>query len=477
MCVEGLRLTMQILLCTGERMVSLILQVIISLAAAATYFCTEVIPLNPICPLSDDVVSITHDIVNRRVEVKLREDRLCWSPSLILRLSGPALYKLDYQGLSALVQTFTYPPLIDSGEYFLEAVVIYCNTYLPNSPTTQCVENHHHGRNILTLPYSFTVAVTGTPRPRWKRAAGVSVPLATRHQRFPSEPHPGLKCDERYAVHFCRGEEAELVPYLAYDWTDPPSWLKAAMDVHESFTMTPNGKTREDVINVCFVGDSHSGNLFYGMVDALNPLNLTWLRPSTIDTPFPVQFNVSMLDEKHCSVAIFSFAIWPLSNSPFPHTAEVHFQQMTTLIEDVQKNYHGPARMFFRSENINGLGAWTGQCPANHDRRSPPAFDAVNAVTRQVCKTHNVPFIDLDPIIYPMWDAALDFCHPPRKVFVAEAEYILHVVFNHIVSQRWQIPMYSKSLPNPPMDKHTIESMLASVHNLLCRNRECRPLR
>jgi hypothetical protein len=446
-------------------------------AAAIAYVCAEVVPLNPICPLYDDVVSMSHDISSQKVQVILRPQRLCSDPSLILRLSGPALYKLDYQGMVNTTQMYSYPPLIDPGQYFLEAVAIYCSAYFPDDPHTQCIENHHYGRNILTLPYNFTVqhpAVSGPPRPRWKRATGIPKPLATRHQRFPSEPHPGLKCDKLYGPLQCASEEAELVPYLEYNWTDAQPWLPTAnvvLEKHSSYGRTHN-KGR---IIVCFVGDSHSYYLHVAVMELVASLKLPWLEATIIRSVFPVLFNVSSLDETHCSVAIFSFAIWPLMYSPFPHTAEEHRRQITAMIDDVQRNYRGPSRMFFRSENINGLGRYAGWCPASYDRRSPPAFDALNAVTREVCEARNVTFIDLDQIIYPMWDSALDYCHPPSKVFVAEAEHVLRRVFHHIIGQDWQVPLLSTILPEPPA-KILLGATLAMVHERLCQDRECRPL-
>jgi hypothetical protein len=62
--------------------------------------CAELIPLNPVCPLSDYIISMNHYTSAQRVDIELTKDRLCSNPSIVLRLSGPSLYKLDYGGLS-----------------------------------------------------------------------------------------------------------------------------------------------------------------------------------------------------------------------------------------------------------------------------------------------------------------------------------------------------------------------------------------
>lgn len=102
--------------------------VIFCLLGLLVFVFSEKIPLNSRCPLINEIDSMDHNIA-RTVTVKLHLKRRCNDPSLILRLSGTALYKLHYHGLVNNTQIYHYPVLIDPGVYFLEAVIIFCSSF------------------------------------------------------------------------------------------------------------------------------------------------------------------------------------------------------------------------------------------------------------------------------------------------------------------------------------------------------------
>jgi hypothetical protein len=433
----------------------------------------DVVPLNSLCPLADDIYELRHNIKDRRVDIVYHHERRCSKPSLILRLSGPSLYKLDYIGWFNSTQVYQYPPLLDPGKYFLETVVVFCSEYQPERQETQCQENFHLGRNVVNLPYNFSVSVEVVVkrRARWTLGSGEPALLPTRHQRLPSEPHPGLSCAERYHEQYCVGEEAELMQHQAYNWTDGADWMPLAEAVRTRLTKQANSSNEsEHSLYVCFVGDSHSVKMTTSLGIITEVMNVSWITGKTLHEPFAVLVDPSSIDQAPCSVAVLSFAIWPLVHSPYPHTPKVHKEQIERLLGLVTA-YGGPTKIFFRSENINGLGVFADQCPAGRDRRSPPAFDAVNNATREVCAQWRVPFIDLDPIIYPMWDSALDFCHPMRSVFNAEAEFILYSVFRHVIKHKLVLTTYPTALGHGPHPTKTGPAVVTQMVKLLCSTR------
>jgi hypothetical protein len=257
-------------------------------------------------------------------------------------------------------------------------------------------------------------------------------------------------------VRFCRSTDDDIKPYLAYDWVDGPTWLTLAQQVFGDQTVTTRSSSTANVavaasekmmINICFIGDSHSRGLYASSFAIFRDLGtVPWLAATYVFALFPPLFDAAMLDEHHCSVAVFSFAIWPLSSSPVPYTSHLHKAQMQDLLERV-RSHGSPTQIYTRSENINGLGFFASYCPST-ERRTPLAFDALNTATREVSEAGGVPFIDLDHINYPMWDSGLDFCHPPVKVFEAERDYILHELFTHALSKRTVVPTFPVSRLN-----------------------------
>jgi hypothetical protein len=105
----------------------------------------------------------------------------------------------------------------------------------------------------------------------------------------------------------------------------------------------------------------------------------------------------------------------------------------------------GVTKTFFRTENYNGLAAKIAGCPTA-DYRSPPAFDAMNAAVHRLCGERSLPYIDLEDVIGPMWDAALDFSHPNPPVLRAEVDFIMHAVFRHLTAHKESVRTYPQHL-------------------------------
>jgi hypothetical protein len=436
---------------------------VVVMAIALVSLNATVVPTNPNCSLSIDIAAIEHDEEERTVKIQYHSSRTCTEPSLILRLSGTALYILNYHGLVHDTQTYRYPSLVDGGMYFLEAVVLFCSQNRLDA-VVPCAVDSHYNHNILTGLYSFVatgadaLATVRRHHPRWVLKADLRnqpKPLVTRHMLLATEAHDlGKQCS---VIHgYCYAAKEDTVAYDEYEWTDgPTTWVSDAKEAFDLLGTTgmdgfPNTTATTisekdsipQVLNICFVGDSHSRMLYMAAYMRYQTrFKLEWLMTTYILSHYPPAFDPIAFTERRCSVAVMAFAIWPLMTThmatTLPYTAQRHLSQTEAMLQRI-KQHLGATHVFMRSENINGQGPGVDQCPPV-DRRSPPAFDALNRATRQASEAHGFPFIDLDHIIYPMWDAAPDFCHPTWTVFDAEIHHIMHKMFTHIRKQRRKV--------------------------------------
>jgi hypothetical protein len=163
---------------------------------------------------------------------------------------------------------------------------------------------------------------------------------------------------------------------------------------------------------------------------------------------FPTAFTTAVFRRNKCSVAVVTFGQWSLSKfAPTPFKLGLFSEQMQSVMSKIAayQAEDGRTKIFFRSENYNGLSARMTKCP-HEDYRTVPAFNAVNERVRQLCHAHDIPFIDLHHVIGPMWDAALDYSHPLHHVLRAEVDVILHAVFSHVIDRNWVLQTHPISV-------------------------------
>lgn len=162
-----------------------------------------------------------------------------------------------------------------------------------------------------------------------------------------------------------------------------------------------------------------------------------------IQSHVPPQFNMSALSYYQCSVAVITYGQWLASmQTGVPYTRTRYKKEMNALMLSLSSaKFNGPTKIFFRSENYNGLGYYYTRCPPI-DYRTVPVIDMMNSVQRELTLLHNLSFIDMNHIMGSMWDSAADYRHPTGKVFDAEIEWIVYSVFDTYNKRGESINMY-----------------------------------
>jgi hypothetical protein len=436
--------------------------------------------LNNKSSIASDVAFIVHDLNKRIVRVEMKPERKCSDPSFVVRLSGTALHKLKFAGQKKMELSgntayfFSYHPIMDAGQYFVEVLVVYCDEFKPDAFTDLCVISPQNAQNILTVPTPVQLTVTKptlsesysesesqsvyhevrSPAPRWvltgsKGASDLSTsittsnstlisPLPTRYQRM---------CGSKLCP--LDHKSGSLAQHRRYRLVGQPDWFPLLQQLTtqlEPFKWhlqesagggEGSGIIHYRSINICFFGDSHTRMLLNAMqelyrahfVKGFVPLVYPVLNFKYTNVKFPHMFQTADLHSMQCSVVLLTSGQWmvsPLTNSVYNRTfLEQELHRM--MDRATPPLYTGPAKLFLRSENYNGMG-FLQNCSVR-DFRTPPVFDMVNSVIRAEAKARAVPFIDLNDIMGPMWDAAEDFCHPYGPVAAAEAVTVL----NHIL--------------------------------------------
>lgn len=399
------------------------------------------VPLNQNSSVFTSVASIFHDTSSRQFIIDLQKRRRCEKPVFHVRLSGSAVYLLnlakhDSQVLAhssysfmdrrSSVYYFAYPELLDAGTYFLEVLVLFCAGFDPLNFVNTCLEDHWQGRNLVNAPYSFFssavpvgnsvgVAKTAVAVPRWKLSDKMKDDPTYTLDLLPTR-YQSLYCGEGLVCEHHK-HHSELWQYQLYDFVDAPDWRQAY------------DRLGKPIATVCFFGASHERELTAharNLTGAAGvPLTFTF-----VEGRFPEDFQLTPLTQSHCDYGIIGYGQWPVSfQTNALCNADCFRTHMKNVIGRITKAaYPGPIKLFISSVNYNGMGTFMTSCPP-FDHRSPPVIAMLNDVLKQLTTTHDVEYIDLNHIMGPMWDSALDYCHPRGKVFFAEAEWILHHIF------------------------------------------------
>ena len=398
------------------------------------------IDLNPNCVLADDVVSIRHDENTTTVSVELKKSARCSDPMLRGRLSGPYLSIIEWDkndGSNVIRGKYSVPK---PGVYFLEIIVLLCHELTPNHMASDafttdtlvstCLEDPHHHR--MTAP-AATISVTSTIQSDnmmgfWKSTQPLNnqTILLTRFQ--PQQ---------------CRGENRSLARCaepMSYSRFEPYTFewnrKKTAMEDPERF------KARKDSEMLCVMGASHSKVLNRKMIafsKGEKPSKIFGGKlkfRNFILVRYPEGFNnntvFSFLEQlQGCTALVTGFGQWDASKDHIQPTLPLAFEQkmdtLLGLLKDTLSTLKHNCRLFLRSMHYNPMGDLIGDCLPK-DWRTPFLVDGYNFVLRRVAAKHEIPFLDTNFIVSPMWDSSPDLNHLDNHVGMTEALYILNEI-------------------------------------------------
>lgn len=199
-------------------------------------------------------------------------------------------------------------------------------------------------------------------------------------------------------------------------------------------------------VYVCLVGASHSRHLRDHGNAALGEEGRKHIEFVYILATHPEYFHVAAIAADMCTFVVLGFGQWTHSFTEHrhPYTNSRSRKELLRIMAEASA-LGGSVQLFVRSLNYNGLGALHTVCPPV-DYRQPHIVDAYNAMQRNVSAEHGVGYIDLTPIMGPLWDSAEDWSHPGERVFTAEAEHILYALLTAAVTN--QMPLEAvKTVP------------------------------
>jgi len=363
---------------------------------------SSVLPVNMDSTIAQDIEYIRHDEIHSLIHIQLKQNARCKSPVFGGRLSGPALVMLEWtrHNTTTLYGHYTAPL---SGTYFVEIIIFLCQEFYPRQNFTEtCLEDPlRHGVTrhdaAIQVDTSSNARVTGY----WvKQQHSLPKPLYTRFQ-----PQHCRWNDTAVNTSYCQ-EPMNVDRFDGYEWVTNIDYYSPQ---HDNSTA------------VCLIGASHSGVLYRFMQ------NVTTTPVYMETAKFPNKKAIlairTAVTRYNCTQVVIGMGQWS-AGWPDKRPALFHeFQDdMRTLLQRALKAYPS-VQLFVRSMHYNPIGDIIGSCPP-HDWRSPPVIDGYNQVLKQLTLELNIPFIDTNHIIGPMWDSAPDWCHFRNSAGEEEARYM-----------------------------------------------------
>eukprot|EP01032_Pedospumella_encystans_P022655 gene22655-25664_t len=349
---------------------------------------------------------------------------------------------LNLERVEANKLVYSYPPLIDEGTYFVEILALQCAAFDPENFVGTCLDPVADGVKAITLPYKFRVKeneASVEKRPRWvltdKNQTRI---LPTRYQlsNCPSE-----------ANSRCPSKLADLWQHELYEWADRPNLTQLVQDVSQlGHKGAASDQLQRTQLNVCLIGNSHSHMLTLQE----KQLELKNVRFLDVESQLPEEFEVNWLEKYQCNYAVIGYGQSLISSNTTnrPYTQTKYEQEMRRVMTLLQKYDQNKTQVFIRSVNYTPLTAQQITCPPT-DYRTPPVIDMYNSVIRRLAHELSVEYIDVTPVMGPMWDSALDWSHPTNKVATAEIELILAQILqsrlqrHHVVLNAPEFPEFS----------------------------------
>ena len=282
----------------------------------------ESIQINPNSTVSSDLQAIWHNPDEAKVCVRFKPEARCPHPSLVGRISGQSVIKLQWSQVAPVDNSFTEycgsyaHSWIDPGRFFLDIIIIHCNGFgitaleriqsqhlnprqmgssiddwLEFDYVHECLEDSLHSR--LTAKNAFISIDTSYPgidehhmghwalsnhKPNTKPR-----PHYTRHQ-----PVGCREEDPDWSKHKCQAAmNNSRIDELSFVWNREQQWSReleklqfdytpffnftyapnlewtAMKEFHDNLTLTQNEAEEPPI---CFWGDSHSVHLWNSML-------------------------------------------------------------------------------------------------------------------------------------------------------------------------------------------------------------------
>jgi len=349
-------------------------------------------------------LSIVHHPHESSIQVTFLSKDRCTHPSLMGRLSGPALLSIQWQTpretKEGIVHKGTYASPLD-GTFFAEIVMIHCDAriFKGGNITNVCMEDPTRHR-LTAVGATITVRKDESSKVLgyWehKRKAKV-VPLYTRAQLHGRDSLQGYS-----PYHFVWKNEKPIIPLQSHP------------------------------VHVCFLGDSHSrqGVESFQQLDLRHQnISVSHLRTSWMSDFRSSKARMLQNEVQKCHRIIFAVAQWDFSfmQGSSPTSWEQYEQDLVYALQWLHQ--HAPrVPVLTRNIHFNGLGDRYWTCPPV-DWRSPTAMRQVTSLVQHaVANSAYVHYVDTDFIVEPMWDSAHDWSHLNAPVSQAETLYLLSEV-------------------------------------------------
>ena len=437
--------------------------------------------------LSSDIDKIYHSPRKQEIHVHLTTvgnflyyKRRCKSPKLRARLSGPylALVTWDHDSIFAnmnidmnnhtsndkdydndndvnvIIGHYQVPK---GGTYFIEIIAILCEAprYHDNFTST-CLEDPNN--NVISA-YNATINVLDPPAPKpntedsknnihgpgkptpgfWKWKGDLSenvtqvvtiqqkreyAPLITRFQPITCWNE---KNKTTRNIHRC-DEKEDRQRFLDYQF----EWQNDTINDSLRIGRTRIGdleqfKAKEE--KICIFGVSHSHFIRLYSDDLLLTQNITFggiitLIKYEIMPEASADLSKDYIDAKqkfNCTKGLVGFGQWPGS---YDGGRPVLFWQYEQLMNRVVKTMREIGiEPIFRALHWIPVAARVGSCPPGDWRVH--AMEGYNEILKKVGKELNVPYLDSESIVAPMWDESADFNHVKDERAWREVNFIM----------------------------------------------------
>jgi hypothetical protein len=397
--------------------------------------------------LFEEIKEITLDTIKREVLIEIQMNASkCLHPTFVVRLSGTALYKMKFTGVKKfsngnIAHSFNYPNLMDTGVYFIEALVVYCQKIDFDHLEGLCVVNPKNRFNVLTEPIPLMLESINTANDGRDNIQGRWI-LSKNHS---AQVLP-IRYQKKTCINkWCESQPKELWQHMLYEFVDQPAWydqfkqLAGILQIPMTFEEPTPGYIKYSKFNVCLIGDSHSDMLATSLQFLIERFHshgkFCPIAVRYVGFAYPENFTTHLLESMECSVVVMSAGQWPMSfqTRPLPYSMHKLEAELYSMVQRATPPvYKKNARLFLRSENYVGYGRFT-ECPTT-DYRTPPVIDEINIVVKSIADHCNVSFIEMNDIMGPMWDSALDYNHPRGKVANIEAHRLLHSIVNSLLA-------------------------------------------